>query len=40
MHVMELAINQSLLDRLSKSAQKFEYQNDCIIDKILRIMGE
>ena len=36
----ELATNQSLLDRLSKSARKFEYQNDCIIDKILRIIGE
>lgn len=36
----ELAINHSLLDRLSKSAQKFEYHNDCIIDKILEIMGE
>ena len=36
----ELVINQPLMDRLSKSAQKFEYQNDCIIDKVLRIVGE
>lgn len=36
----ELVSNQLLMDRLSKSAQKFEYRNEDIMDKVLRIVGE